>query len=453
MKAPSTLTDQAISSYHELIDTQWKDVHEAVLRETEERAISFLGRSVVRTLRPYFLDEATYQDIRRATLVVGQALDQLAERVAQTPALRRLLGLTDRDEHYLASEPFLRAPFARLDGFLGQDGVLRFLEYNAHPFGTIYTEMVAELFTRLPIMAELGQRYPMRYLRTSALLGETLRNVNRERVRSERMNIAVVAGEAGNQNVALTEGLHLMKLAMQGGAGLRVVPPEAVVSRDDGLWADDYPIDCLAVTDANECHSHFPAGHGVWTALRQRQIWLLGSQAPKVAQGNKGMFALLTGPECQGMFDVETEATLRRHLPWTRMVRDGRTDFHGETIDLLPFINRHRERFALKPTIGYGGKGVVLGWVAEQADWDATVAHAAEGPYVVQERVPARLEPFPCVLAGALDLAPRHVDFDPYYWDGRLVDGALVRISDADLLNITSGFGSLAPLFILGERG
>ncbi len=448
MNAP--LREKAISRYQELLGPRWRDVHQSVLEDTAAREIVFLGRPVVRSLQPYFIDEAAYRSIQRATLVVGQALDRMAERVAQDPALRRWLGLTPRDEHFISTEPFLKAPFARLDGFLGDDGTLRFLEYNSAPFGTIFTELVAELFAGLPIMAELG--HPTRYVRTSQLLLENLVAVQRERIRSERAlpNIAVVAGEVGRQNVALTEGMHMMRLVMKAGANLRLVRPEELVRRDGGLWAGDYPIDCLAVTDANECHTFFPEDHVLWKSLQAREIWMMGSQALKALQADKGMFALLTGPESQGMFDTETEAILRRHVPWTRMVRDERTELHGESIELLPFIARHRERFVLKPTIGYGGKGVTLGWAVDQAEWEGALARALERPHVVQERISARKEVFPCLRDGELHMAPRFVDFNPYYWNGQFVDGALVRMSDTDLLNITSGFGSLTPLLIVG---
>ena len=117
------------------------------------------------------------------------------------------------------------------------------------------------------------------------------------------------------------------------------------------------------------------------------------------------------------------------------------------TPELAEEISRRRETLVLKPNDEYGGKGVILGWTVEQAEWDAAIGVATTQSYVVQEAVEIPRVTFPVALDGLryLDLA---VDLDPYLFDGR-TRGFMTRVSAAALLNVTAGAGSLVPTFVI----
>jgi uncharacterized circularly permuted ATP-grasp superfamily protein len=123
-----------------------------------------------------------------------------------------------------------------------------------------------------------------------------------------------------------------------------------------------------------------------------------------------------------------------------------------ETVDLLPFIAEHREQLVLKPHDEYGGKGIVLGWEVEQADWEAAIKTALNEPYIVQERVELPKEPYPSLIDGKVHVVDRMVDTAPYVAYGDYVDGCLTRLSTAALLNVTAGGGSQTPTFVAERR-
>ena len=460
--------DLAIRRYHDLVTSDWRAVLADLERETSARRISFLGRPVVRALRPAFVDESTYEDAMRAARLVGRAVHELARVVAGDDALRSRLRLSTENELLVRAEPDPEPIVARLDGFFADDGTLRFLEYNPNPFGTVFSEQVAEIFAAMPILEKATAPLPSRYARTAGRLVSALLRAHGARSRCGRRspNVAVVLGAAGSARLGLTEGAHMMELAARGGAVVRPVSAESIVRRDGALFAGDFPIDCLSFGDNDEFLQSFPKDHSVWTALQNREVWLFGSLAAMALHGNKGLFAFLTEPDLQSMFDRETQAAIRRHVPWTRLVRDERTTYGDRAIDLLSFIRRDRERWVIKPTVDFGGKGVVLGWHVSAEAWDRAIedalesktqdagvlpAHPLEHAHVVQERVPNRVEPFPRVVGDELAISDHRVDFNPYLWNGVETEGALVRVAEDDLLNITAGAGSLAPLFILGE--
>jgi uncharacterized circularly permuted ATP-grasp superfamily protein len=151
----------------------------------------------------------------------------------------------------------------------------------------------------------------------------------------------------------------------------------------------------------------------------------------------KMSLALLSDDRYERLYTLGQRAAIRRHIPWTRRVRP----------ELAEDIARRRETLVLKPNDEYGGKGVVLGWTVEQAEWEAAIEVATTQSYVVQEAVEIPRIPFPIALDGLkyIDLA---VDLDPYLFDGR-PGGFMTRVSAAALLNVTAGAGSVVPTFVV----
>ena len=167
----------------------------------------------------------------------------------------------------------------------------------------------------------------------------------------------------------------------------------------------------------------------------------------------KAFFAVLTDERNRELFSQEERELIRRHIPWTRLAAEGRTTRAGKSIDLLAHIREQRENFVLKPNDEYGGAGVMLGWEADAAAWDAAIERAlADGPgaWVVQERINVRREVFPFVEAGG-NVAMRDmlVDFAPYLFRGKL-SGFLTRLSSTGLANVTSGGGQI-PAFAVSR--
>jgi len=70
--------------------------------------------------------------------------------------------------------------------------------------------------------------------------------------------------------------------------------------------------------------------------------------------------------------------------------------------------------------------------------------------YVVQEKVELRTEVFPIFSESRGALQPMYVDTNPFLFEGR-VEGAMVRLSDSPVVNVTSGGGETGFFVIQGE--
>src|SRR5205085_6610476 len=90
-----------------------------------------------------------------------------------------------------------------------------------------------------------------------------------------------------------------------------------------------------------------------------------------------------------------------------------RTSHGGREVDLVEHVRRERERFVLKPNDDYGGAGIVLGWTVDAGEWEAALARALAEPYIVQERVPIPMEPYPSYVEGRVLVIDRLIDTAP----------------------------------------
>jgi hypothetical protein len=97
--------------------------------------------------------------------------------------------------------------------------------------------------------------------------------------------------------------------------------------------------------------------------------------------------ALVCDPEHRTAFSGTEQRLIDRLLPWTRTLRDVRTEFDGERVDLVEFCREHQHSLILKPGAGYSGIGVVAGWEASRQEWATLLCRGIGGPFIVQRRV------------------------------------------------------------------
>jgi uncharacterized circularly permuted ATP-grasp superfamily protein len=163
----------------------------------------------------------------------------------------------------------------------------------------------------------------------------------------------------------------------------------------------------------------------------------------------KASFEILTDQAHWPWFTARELDVIHRCVPWTRRVFERKTFHAGRERDLIEYIRKEREGFILKPNDDYGGRGIFFGNRASEAEWDAAIAIALNEDYVVQERVELRTEVFPIFGEQEWGLQPMFVDTNPFIFRG-VVDGAMVRLSDSPIVNVTSGGGETG-FFILED--
>ncbi|WP_213454381.1 hypothetical protein [Rhizomonospora bruguierae] len=110
--------------------------------------------------------------------------------------------------------------------------------------------------------------------------------------------------------------------------------------------------------------------------------------------GTKAALAMLSDPAHRDRFTAAEREVIDRVLPWTRSMTGAARTPAEDGGSLAEFVRRHRGECVLKPSIGHAGQGVVAGWLVPQAEWDALVASADAGDYIVQRKAESVAERF-----------------------------------------------------------
>src|ERR1700694_4115728 len=137
-----------------------------------------------------------------------------------------------------------------------------------------------------------------------------------------------------------------------------IASPDELEFSDGRLRAGDFEIDIvyksLLVNEYLPIMAQHPA---LLDAYRARAVCMVNSFRSKIIH-KKALFAVLTDARYSSLFSEDEKRMISRHVPWTRRVRVGKSDYHDEEIDLLEFIAARRDRLVLKPNDDYGGHGI-----------------------------------------------------------------------------------------------
>jgi hypothetical protein len=231
-----------------------------------------------------------------------------------------------------------------------------------------------------------------------------------------------------------------------------IADPREVEYRDGRLMAGDFAIDLVYKRVLiNELVQRGGIDHPIIRAVRDGAVCMVNPFRCKLLH-KKASLAVLSDERNAGMFSESERTAIDAHIPWSRVVEERETTFHGDVVDLVPFIADNRERLVLKPNDEYGGTGIVLGWEVDADSWHAALHQAVHAPFIVQERIELPTEPYPALVDGSVHIGERILDTAPFVFHGAFMDGCLTRLSSDPLVNVTAGSGSSLATFVVEPR-
>ncbi|MGH9554534.1 MAG: circularly permuted type 2 ATP-grasp protein [Terriglobales bacterium] len=405
-------------------------------------------------LRPFFLDEADEQRVRKVVETIAAVGERVVQAALESPPLLAQAALSEAEDKLVRIDPGYKTALtaSRLDSFLLPDS-LQFAEYNAEsPAGLGYAESLAELFAALPLMSRFEQMFAVRAYPLSRSILEALMASYREW--GGTASPPVIAIVDFREVPTWTEFELLQSRFEKRGVPTVVADPRDLEFDGTALRAAGRKIDLLyrrvlindIVSRAAECDA-------LVRAYTARAVCVANTLRCKIPH-KKSFFAMLTDDANQSLFTTEERGLIRQHIPWTRLLREGRSTYFGESVDLVPYVRKRRNHLVIKPNDEYGGTGVNLGWEMDEREWDAAIQAAladAAGAWVVQERIAVRRETFPQFEPGSgATMRDVLVDLAPYIFRGKF-SGFLTRLSATGLANVSSGGGQV-PLFVVKSR-
>jgi hypothetical protein len=445
----------AIQHYHDLLTPQLAAEAQGHLdQQTESRHMLFGDRPVCSVLRPRFLTPDQYRFLCVAVKRITAAFAKIYAAGMSDATFRKQFRLTPAEEELITYEPGFTdpSPTSRLDSFFVSERELKFTEYNSEtPAGAGFNDALTDMFWGSPALAAFRRRYQVRPLPGRPHVLDGLLASFREWAgnTSTKPKIAIVDWK---EVPTVVEFELFQRFFVENGFECQIVDPREVEYTGGTLRVRDYSFSLIYKRVLiSELIDRGGMDHPIVRAVRDGKCCFVNGFRCKLLF-KKASFAVLSDERNAKLLANDEAAAVREFIPWTRFVEERKTEFAGQTIDLVPFALANREKLVLKPNDDYGGHGIVLGWTVDAATWEKAVRHALTTPYVVQEKVLLPREEFPSFEHGKLQFIDRMLDTNPFVAYSQHMDGCLTRISTEALLNVTSGGGSTVPTLVIEPR-
>lgn len=418
--------DDAIKRYNSLIesgpfqDPAWVD---ELHKRMEQGRLTSSGRPITPFLRPNFITRRQYEGLVKTGESLICAIDRMQNLALATPALLARMELLPAEKMLASVEPGYHIPevVARLDSHL-HNGSLDVVQYNADsPTGLAYAEALSDIFYDAPPVKELRKRYALTKLASRKHLLSALLKAYKDFGGRKKPNIAILefrqpfAGSGQSEYDLVREHFQSEDHTVE------IVSPEHLDYRNGVLRSRNYEIHLIyRRVSVQEFLLRFDLTHPLVRAYRDRAVCVVNSFRAELAH-KKAMFALLTDDTLTGKFPGPERKAIREHVPWTRMVKQGKTTRGEETIDFPEYIQQHREDLVLKPNDDYSDLHTYFGWELDDSSWERAIKQALRAPYVVQEKVPPVKAVFPLFNYGQLEFREMQVDVHPHAFLGKVL--------------------------------
>jgi hypothetical protein len=447
------MREKLIAEYHQMLaaDESLTGEFLASLKEMmRARRLLYGGREIGVALRPHLLTRAQYNLLTRSSEVLAGAYNKVAAALLAEPSRMKTVGLTEREIKLTLVNPKYSAPAVttRLDAFVHGDEI-KFVEYNAeNPSSLTDQAGLNDVLLEVGAMRALAERYKLRQFSPVEALLNALLDTFREWGGVGAPNVAIVDWE----ELPTADEFVLLRNFLAGrGVPAVVCAPGQLEYEQGRLRCGPFPVDLVYKrVIIHELLARCDDSHPLIRAYIAGDVCLVNSFRCKMLH-KKAVFELLTDEANAGWFTPREREVIQRTVPWTRRVAQRTTQHGAREVDLIKHIRTNRGTFILKPNDDYGGRGILFGEHVTASEWDAGLAEALVGDYVVQEKIELHTEVFPIFSESGWALQPMYVDTNPFLFGGR-VDGAMVRLSDSPVVNVTSGGGETGFFVIEGAN-
>jgi Glutathionylspermidine synthase preATP-grasp len=408
-----------------------------------EHGFVYGERTIPFVIMPHFISPGQLRRLGGAVAAISPMLDRFCEAYCDDARLRDELQLSPREDALMRIDPGFPQPIrvSRLDAFL-HDYDVKFLEFNTDsPAGMGWTDVLYEALRQKVELARVGDVFDTGYTPVLPEVVDTLLDAYRACREAqpdlpETPRLAVV-DVAGTPTVA--EFRLVCRLAEQADLETMVATLDDLAYDGSRLMVGGSPVQLVyrrALVEALTEDSPLAI------AAREGRAVVVNPFRVHVA-ANKKILALLQDERFEHLLTRAEAETIRQTVPWTRILRRGRTTYGDWRFELLSFVCDNRERLVLKPATDYGGRGVMLGIETDQEAWEGAIEeHVDGGDFIVQEYVPIPEEMFPTIEGGHVQMRLKRFNINPYCVGGRYV-GMMTRISDQAVINVAAGGGIL----------
>jgi hypothetical protein len=430
--------------------------HEPTAREQMEQLRALMlelnftmsGKPFPTFLKPLLLESKVRSYLARVTNTIMDCVEKVSDLFFSNPELEPFFELDPLDRELAKIDPHYprRVINGRLDAFLYEDG-LKFLEFNCDsPCGMGWHDHLVTLLSQLPVMQEFRDLYEARFEPLLPNLYAMFQKKARQVGIPEDATYAIVADRESTVRHDLE--LIVEYLRRQGRKALYADPRDGEY---DGktLRMQGEPVGLVFRDAIQEFTDHMDQVKPVLDAFRDGNICFINPFSSRVG-GLKCVLWFMTDDRTAHLFNAEEKRIIAETIPWTRFMKEGKTNRNGTEIDLFEHVRKNKDQFVLKPNAGYGGFGVTIGRSVTQQRWEEVIEAATRESWVVQEVVDIPTDLVP-EFSPDLRWTNKNVNINFFAFDG-VFGGAIVRVSDSDVINVHQGGGLIPICYVDGPR-
>jgi len=406
------------------------------------------GRFTIPTFyKPHILTPGQERLLKRVNSALMEIVNTATRLYFEEPGLRHYFQLSPEAQSLVEIDPGYprNVIFARFDAFLHGE-LLKIIELNCDsPAGAGYADLLEEMLFEEKLLQGFFSEYAVK------------RDFRRERVLTALLEAWEEFGGYEVPNIAIVdwrtvrtqpEFESFKALFEAKGYKTTIADPRELSYKGGKLYHKNFRIHLVyrrVIFD--ELLERIDEVKDFVQAYRDKAICMVNPLRSKLGS-TKSLLSLLTNPEYDHFFTDEENRIKREYLCWTRRLIDADKFYGGKKIYLVDFLKDERETLILKPSTGYGGKGVWIGRESKDEDWNTAIDRALKGEYVVQEFVNIPIITMPIVINRKLDFAYKKINLNCFVVGNKLA-GNFSRLSDESVINVARS-GGLVPT-VAGE--
>ena len=447
----STLTEGTARNLDHLYD-QFLQMHE---KETIEAIAGFqarleksqvkFGRFTIPTFyKPHILSPRQEQLLKRVNSALMEIVNTATRLYFEEGHLRHYFQLSPEAKTLIEMDPgYLRnVIFARFDAFL-QGESFKVIELNCDsPAGAGYADLLEEMLFEEKLLQGFFSEYGMkRDSRREKVLSALLESWE-EFGGYEAPNIAIVDW----RNVRTQPEFEAFKVFFESkGYKATIADPRELSYKGGKLYHKNFRIHLVyrrVIFD--ELLERLDEVKDFIRAYQDKAICVVNPLRSRLGSP-KALMSILTNSEYDHFFTEEENRIKREHLCWTRRLVDADKFYGGKKIYLVDFLKDEKDSLVLKPSSGYGGKGVWIGRESKDEDWNSSIDRALKSEYVVQEYINIPIVTVPTVINRKLDFAYKKINLNCFVVGSKLA-GNFSRLSDESVINVARSGGLIPTL-------
>ncbi|SJM34836.1 glutathionylspermidine synthase family protein [Mesorhizobium delmotii] len=356
-----------------------------------EAGMHFEGRAYPVCLRPLAIDCGLANHLTATAEAVIKLLDVAAELYCCNEDVQDLFPAYKHLRHWITILPKHRpiVRICRLDGLFGSDGYYKIIETNTEaPGGVIQNGLAAKVWSRIPNPLTHGLSLDVSkqpFAKDPTCFVRELVSAYHSAAGSELKTAAVVnfRGRYANEVDWIVNGLRDagVKATLLDVSTMKLTP-RGLVGPDGELIELVYnKLDPRDVIEACEAEDYL-------RACAAQEVVSINPWVSQCVLSDKAILALLSDDRFSSNFNAEQISLIARHVPWTRLVREGvTTDPNRRRIELISYIRKNKTDLVLKPSNATRGEHVLVGRLTSSEAWEEHIDRAARNPYVVQEYI------------------------------------------------------------------